>query len=90
MEFATELGSTDAPLHNEVLTYLLAAFDRLDPFVIVMTTKIKPFSLNDVFARLNAFEARHLQHLVNIRKPLIGPLFGKVCRNLKLISYCPN
>jgi hypothetical protein len=58
-----------------------------DPFVTFMRIKIEPLSLDDVFAHLVAFEARQLQHVVDIMtKPLSGPPFSKICSYLNLIS----
>lgn len=67
MGLAIELVAA-APLHDEeVLDYLLVGllYDY-DPFIISMTTKVKPLFLQDMFAHLVTFEAHQLQHVSDI------------------------
>jgi hypothetical protein len=66
---ANKLTAADAPLRDEeVLAYLLASLlVEYDPFITSMMTKSEALSLDDVFAHLIAFEARRLQHQVDMQ-----------------------
>jgi hypothetical protein len=61
---ANELAAANAPMKDdEVIAYLLARLPaEYDSFVMSMTTKSTPLTLDDVFTYLMAYEARQLQH----------------------------
>ena len=53
---------------DDVIAYLLVCLGPdYDPFVSSMTTKSEALTLDDVFAHLMAFEARQLQHQVELQ-----------------------
>jgi hypothetical protein len=75
------------PTRPNVWTGLLPVY--YDLHVISMMTKTKTLSPDNMFAHLVAFEARWLQHMIDIAtKSLASPSFDKICSNLNLISYC--
>jgi hypothetical protein len=61
---ANELAAANAPMKDdEVIAYLLTRLPaEYDSFVMSMTTKSTPLTLDDVFTYLMAYEAHQLQH----------------------------
>jgi hypothetical protein len=66
---ANELAAAGAALRDdEIIAYLLAGLGSdYDSFVTSMTTRSETITLDDVFAHLMAFEARQLQHQVELQ-----------------------